>query len=60
MSALALDVEYGVRFQIPGEHTQTKPVGSRRDAEDLIHQLWLDHGITGQHIGRRVGQWEEM
>lgn len=60
MSLLSLDIEWGVRYQLPGEHEQTKTVGSREDAADLIHELWLNHGVTGERIGRRVGPWEEM
>lgn len=61
MSALSLDVEYAVRYQRHGEALQQiEPVGSREDAADLIHQLWLDHGITATRIGRHVGPWEEM
>lgn len=60
MSPLTLGIEYAVRVQIPGEHEQTIPVGSRQDAEDLIHETWLEHGVTGQRIGRRVGEWEAM
>jgi hypothetical protein len=54
------DIEYAVRYQIAGEHQRIDPVGSRQDAADLIHELWLRHGITGERIGRMVGPWEQM
>jgi hypothetical protein len=60
VSLLIGEYEYAVRYQIPGETEQIQAVGGRQDAEDLKHELWLRHGITGERIGRQVGPWEEM
>lgn len=48
--AISAEVRWGVRFQIPGETEQVKPVGSPHLADELIRDLQLQHGVTGRLV----------
>lgn len=53
------DTEYGVLYTLPGDlEERIDPVGSPSIGDELIRDLWLRHGVTGELVHRYVTPWE--
>ena len=55
------EIRYGVRYTLPGETEQRiEPVGSPCLGDELIRDLYLQHGVIARVVHHYETPWEEL